>query len=90
MSPVGFLPCVRLHKTVSAGLTCLGLGFSWGGLPKHSYLNTYASVGDPDPHHFGKLDPDPHPHRSGKLDPDLHPHRNGKLDPDPHPHQIER
>ncbi len=35
-----------------------------------------TSVGDPDPHHFGKLDPDPH--QSGKLDPD--PHQSDKVE----------
>jgi hypothetical protein len=35
---------------------------------------------DPDPHHFGNLDPHPNPdpHHFGNLDPH----------PDPHPHQI--
>jgi hypothetical protein len=36
-------------------------------------------VADPDPHHFGKLDPDSDPLLSGKLDPD--PHQSEKLDP---------
>ncbi len=60
MSPVGFLPCVRIHKTVGPELTCLGLPkntrikfLSLGGLPKHSYLNTYASVVGPDPRGSG-------------------------------------
>jgi hypothetical protein len=26
---------------------------------------------DPDPHHFGNLDPHPDPHQSDKLDPEL-------------------
>ncbi len=35
---------------------------------RHKYSGTVPSVVDPDPHHFGNLDP----HQIDKLDPDPH------------------
>ncbi len=42
-------------------------------------LAVESIVADPDPHHFGKLDPDLDPHLSGKVDPD--PHQSEQQDP---------
>jgi hypothetical protein len=40
-----------------------------------------GSVVDPDPHHFGNLDPHPHEIKIRKR-------INDKLDPEPDPHQF--
>jgi hypothetical protein len=36
----------------------------------------WASVADPDPHHFGKPDPDLDPHQSEKQNPDPDAHQS--------------